>query len=283
MSFELPEAIILAKQMKKELLGKTVSSWNIMDSKRMQSIGFMNKDENDYDMLLGGEITVISQRGNTVLVKLNNGSNLVLGPEYGGIIRYHPEGKMFKKYHLLLEFNDGSYLTIRLTSMGAIYAAAEEKLKDNYMYKRDFLNGISPTEKEYKLDIFKEKLRNYNRNIKMALVGKDALLVGVSNASFQELIYEAKIHPKMKASELSEKQVENLYNAIKNLIDARLKQGGKEKFIDLYGNKGRYIPKMGPNMKGQNCPICDSIIDRIQHGGGQVYLCPSCQIDLRNI
>jgi formamidopyrimidine-DNA glycosylase len=283
MSFELPEAVILASQMENEMLGKVVSSWDISDSKKMQSIGFMNKDENDYDILIGGKITDILQRGNTVLTRLNNGSILVLGPEYGGTIRYHPVGEPFNKYHLLLRFTDGTNLTVRLTSMGSIYAAGEDKLRDNYMYKRDFLRGISPIEKEFTLFLFKKKLSDFTRNIKMALVGKDALLVGISNASFQELIYSAKIHPKTKASELTEKQVEKLYKAIKNLINERLKLGGKEKFIDLYGNKGQYQAKMGPNMKGTKCPICNSSINRIQHGGGQVYLCPECQVNLRNI
>jgi formamidopyrimidine-DNA glycosylase len=154
---------------------------------------------------------------------------------------------------------------------------------DNYMYIRDFLSGVSPTEKNFTLNIFKEKLREFTRNIKNALVGKNAVIVGISNASFQELIYSAKIHPKIKASELGEKQADDLYNAIKNLIEERLKQGGKEKFIDLYGNKGRYLYKMGPNMKGKKCPLCGSTIDRIQHGGGQVYLCLGCQVDLRNL
>ena len=117
----------------------------------------------------------------------------------------------------------------------------------------------------------------------MALVGKDAIIVWISNASFQELIFCAKIHPKTKASELTDKQVKDLYNAIKNLIDERLKRGGKEKFIDLYGNKGRYQAKMGPKMKGKKCLRCNTSIDRLQHGGGQVYLCPGCQVDFRNL
>lgn len=283
MSFELPEAIIIAGQMEKELVGKVVSSWNIRDSKKMQSIGFMNKDERDYNILIGGKIINILQRGNTVLVKLNNASNLVLGPEYGGIIRYYPTIETLDKYHLLLEFTDKSSLTVRLTSMGSVYAISDQKLKDNYMYKRDFLSGISPTDKKFTLNIFKNQLQDFTRNIKTALVGKDSIVVGISNDSFQELIYCSNIPPKTKASELTEKQVNDLYNAIKNLIDIRLKQGGKEKFIDLYGNQGRYQSKMGPNMKGKKCPRCETLVEKIQHGGGQVYFCPGCQVDFRNL
>ena len=47
------------------------------------------------------------------------------------------------KYHLLIGFTDGSNLIVRLTSMGSICAVGEDKLQDNYMYKQDFLSGIS--------------------------------------------------------------------------------------------------------------------------------------------
>jgi formamidopyrimidine-DNA glycosylase len=283
MSFELPEANILANQLNKMLLGKTVSRWDTKDTNRLQSIGFMNKDLKDYDLLLDGEINDVLQRGNTILLKLSNSSNLVLGPEYGGVIRYHPNDEVFGKYHLLLSFSDESILTIRLTSMGAIYATSDEKLKDNYMYKRDFLNGISPTEKEFTVEWFKNELSAFSRNIKMALVGKDALLVGLSNAAFQEIIFSAKIHPKSKASKLTEKQIVMLYYAIKNLVEERIRLGGKEKFIDLYGQKGGYQAKMGPNMKNQKCPICSTPIEKIQHGGGRIFLCPGCQVNVRNL
>jgi len=34
---------------------------------------------------------------------------------------------------------------------------------------------------------------------------------------------------------------------------------------------------MGPNMKGEGCPVCGTQIDRLSIGGGQVYFCPVCQ------
>jgi len=37
---------------------------------------------------------------------------------------------------------------------------------------------------------------------------------------------------------------------------------------------------MGPNMKDQNCPPCNSKIEKINHDGGQVYLCPIAKNNL---
>ena len=114
-------------------------------------------------------------------------------------------------------------------------------------------------------------------NVKTALVGKDASIVGVSNSAFQDIIYRAKIHPKRNTSSLSNEEKAALYNALSQLIQDRLQKGGKHQFSDLFGKQGEYVPSMGPNMKNQTCPTCNSKIEKINHGGGQVYLCPTCQ------
>lgn len=60
------------------------------------------------------------------------------------------------------------------------------------------------------------------------------------------------IRPKRKVSELSEDERRTLYDAIKVMINERIQFGGKDQFVDLYGNQGRYTPAMGPNMNGKN-------------------------------
>ena len=89
MSFELPEAFIIAGQMEKELVGKVVSSWNIRDSKKMQSIGFMNKDERDYNILLGGEITDPADRDHSDRVADIDRA----GPDVAGPVRTRGQGQ----------------------------------------------------------------------------------------------------------------------------------------------------------------------------------------------
>ena len=77
-------------------------------------------------------------------------------------------------------------------------------------------------------------------NIKAVLVGKDAVIVGLSNSAFQDILYRAGIHPKRKASDLSENEKHQLFDAIKLLIQERINSGGKTQFTDLYGKQGRY-------------------------------------------
>ncbi len=278
MSVEGPEALILANQMNEVLLGKKIDSYNMHNYERMQKVGFFNKDINDFKKLLNGKIISVKSRGNVIRVEFNNDMNLLIAPEYGGEILYHRDDKaVSKNYHMKIRFSDNTFLTVRIKSMGCILTITNEDLSSSYMYKRDFLSGISPFEENFTFELFSERISISNRNLKAILVGKDALLVGISNSAFQDIIYRAKLFPKKKGSELSKNEITTLFNAIKTINNERLKYGGKNQFIDLYGNKGEYIPAMGPNMKEKECSNCGARIEKLSFGGGQIYLCPRCQ------
>lgn len=278
MSIELPEAYILAKQMTAVLIGKKIDSYHLKEYERLQKVSFLNKNISEFDKLIQNKILSIISRGNTILVKVENEINLLIAPEYGGIISFHEDKKtLTDKYHLKIAFEDNTFFTVRIKSMGCIYIVKDEDLDKQYMYKRDFSNLLSPLENDFTKDHFIDLVKANKRNMKSILVGKDAILVGISNSAFQDILYRAKIHPKKKGSELNDLQLTSLYNSIKDLITERIAKNGKNKFKDLYGRKGDYEPEMGPNRKGDICTECNKKIDKINVGGGQIYYCPNCQ------
>lgn len=279
-SIELPEAKILASQMNKELQGKCIKSIHLQDYERLQRIGMLNKDTKVFDQLVDGEIEFVVSRGNAIRVKLENGMNLILAPEYGGKILYHKDGKTPpEKFHLKVDFDDNTTLTVRLTSMGLINAVKDSDLERSYGYKRDFNPAVSsPVEENFTSERFSNLLVNNNRMLKSVLVGKEAVVVGLSNSAFQDIIYRAKLHPKRKASELSKEERRALFDAIKLVLEERIRLKGKTQFYDLYGKQGGYRPAMGSGMKQQTCAICGTPIEKLSIGGGHVYLCPNCQV-----
>ncbi len=280
MSIELPEARILAEQMNRELRGKHIKSCRLQDYERLQRIGMLDKDTRSFDRLVNGTVESVTSRGNVIRVKLDNGMNLLLAPEYGGRIFYRTsERAVPSKFHLKIDFSDGTVLTVRLTSMGLIQAVKDNELGRSYVFRRDFNPDVlSPTSEEFTLERFSNLLAGNNRMLKSVLVGKDAVVVGLSNSAFQDIIYRAKLHPKRKASELNKDERRALYKAISLVLQERIRLNGKDQFYDLYGNQGSYTPAMGPNMKQRNCPACGSHIEKLSLGGGHVYVCPTCQV-----
>jgi formamidopyrimidine-DNA glycosylase len=278
MSVELPEAKILSEQMNLELRGKHVKSYLLKDYERLQRIGMMDKDLTSFNQLVDGKIESVISRGNVICVKFDNGANLILGPEYGGEIFYHTDATNVPKFHLRVDFSDGSLLTVRLTSMGVIQVLKDDELERSYVYKRDFdSTKLSPTDEEFTFERFSKRMADNNKMLKSVLVGKDAILVGVSNSTFQDILYRARLHPKRKASELNAEEKRSLHDAIRFVLKERIRLNGKDQFRDLHGKQGSYMPAMGPNMKQQTCPECGTSIEKLSLGGGHVYLCPSCQ------
>lgn len=279
MSIELPEAKILANQINRELEGKCVESCLVKNYERLQKIGMLNEDLSSFDQLVDGKIESAISRGNVIQIKFDNGMNLIIGPEYGGAIFYHADEKdVPKKFHLRINFSDGTLLTVRLTSMGIIKALKDGELGSSYVFKRDFnFEKLSPTEARFTIESFSKLLADNNRMLKAVLVGKDALVVGLSNSAFQDIIYRAKLHPKRKASKLKPEEKRRLYDAIKLVINERIRLNGKDQFYDLFRNQGGYKPAMGSNMKQKFCPECGTPIEKLSHGGGYIYLCPTCQ------
>ena len=280
MSIELPEAKILAGQMNKELRGKRIKSYHLQDYERLQRIGMLDKDTKSFNQLVNGKIESVTSRGNVIRVKFNNGMNLILAPEYGGKIFYHTSEKTVpSEFHLKVDFSDDTVLTVRLTSMGLIHALKDSDLKRSYVFRRDFNSEVpSPIDEEFTFESFSKLLVENNRMLKSVLVGKDAVVVGLSNSAFQDIIYRARLHPKRKASELSKDERRALFDAIRLMLQERIRLNGKDQFYDLYGNQGGYSPAMGPNMKHQTCPKCGTPIEKLSVGGGHVYLCPNCQV-----
>ncbi|HDQ06388.1 MAG TPA: hypothetical protein ENN36_06685 [Candidatus Bathyarchaeota archaeon] len=278
MSVELPEAKILAEEMDHELRGKRVKSFLAKDCERLQRIGMMDKDLKSFNQLVGGKIESIASRGNVIRIKFDNGANLILGPEYGGEIFHHTDVANVPRFHLRVDFSDGTVLTVRLTSMGVIQVLRDDELERSYVYLRDFDHTkLSPTDEEFTFERFSKRMADQNKKLKSVLVGKDAILVGISNSTFQDILYRARIHPKRKASELSPEERRSLYDAIRLVLKERIRLNGKDNFQDLHGKQGGYTAAMGPNMKQQTCPQCGAKIEKLSMGGGHVYLCPNCQ------
>jgi len=151
--------------------------------------------------------------------------------------------------------------------MGVIQALKDGDLDRSYVYRRIFNPQVpSPLDEEFTFETFSKKVMKKNRMLKSVLVGKDAILAGLNNSAFQDVIFRAKLHPKRKASQLKKDEIQALYDAVRFMVQERIRLNGKDQFYDLYGNQGGYTPAMDPNMKQQPCPRCGTSIEKISVG-----------------
>jgi len=156
--------------------------------------------------------------------------------------------------------------------------ARDAELDGTYVYRRDFLGAADPLDgRRLSSARFAGLLGEQSRMLKPVLVGKDAIVVGIGNAAFQDIAYRAGVHPKRKASSLEQRERAALYRAMRTVLSESIRLGGKEDFVDLHGVSGRYRPAVGPAVAGKRCPRCGERFGRIAVGGGPSYFCPGCQ------
>jgi formamidopyrimidine-DNA glycosylase len=156
-------------------------------------------------------------------------------------------------------------------------SSSEHPGKDTFKYPGTL--GMSPVdEKEFTFKAFNSVLEETStKMIKDVLTFDQSKIAGIGNGYFQEIIFKAKIHPKRKAGELSEKEREALYRAITEVLSEAIELGGKDDILDLYGNKGGYNKILGAHSLGKPCPDCGTAMEGLDLLGSRTYCCPSCQ------
>ena len=138
--------------------------------------------------------------------------------------------------------------------------------------------GLSPLDlQEFTYGAFTAILeRNANKMLKAVLMDQRQV-AGIGNGYNQEILFRARLHPKRKAGSLSDTERRALYRVLMDTIQQAVQQRGSDREFDLYGTPGGYHRLLGQQMKGQPCPVCATMIEKISVAGGSVYICPNCQ------
>ena len=274
-SIEGPEIRVLTGQAEGLLPGHTVSGSEFRDVDRLSRMGFVNPEQ--FPALVGTRIVSVTGRGVLLVLGMTGGHKVVIGPEYGGEVRLLDGHQPIGKAHVSLHLEPAATLQIRLTGMGTVQARTEDDLFGLYVYSRDFGDALWPGESGFTREAFTQALSRRTQRLKPLFVGKQAIVTGYGNASFQEITFLAAIDPRRKADTLTPEEIDRIYGVISESHERRWRQGGKVGFAGLDGSPGQYAMAMGPEYRDQPCPRCGVTIERISYGGGPTYYCPSCQ------
>lgn len=279
MTIEMPEARILASQLDAAVRGRSVAGYALQNCEGLQRTGFISRDPAAFGRLVGRTVERVASRGNTIVWTLEQGAHLIVSPEYGGEVFLREAGDALPpRYHVRIDFGDGSAVTVWIKIMGGVHATDDAGLTAHYLIRRDFDPGhLEPDDPSLTLERFSGLLAEARRQLKPVLVGRDAVVLGLGNSLFQDVLFRAGLHPRRRASDLDAAERQALYEAIRLVVAERLRLGGKRSFLDLYGRPGGYEAAMGSQFRARRCPRCGTPIERLALGGGEVFVCPACQ------
>ncbi|MEK7124705.1 MAG: bifunctional DNA-formamidopyrimidine glycosylase/DNA-(apurinic or apyrimidinic site) lyase [Patescibacteria group bacterium] len=285
---ELPEVQTTVKGLNSRVLSRTfIDVWSDWEKivKKPKDFRLFKKD------LKGKKITKIWRRAKNVIFELSAGHSLLIHMKMTGHLmvgKWILENKKWKPaqkgpleekinlyIHILFFLDNG--LQIALSDLRKF--AKIELWKTEELLKDLESLGPEPLDKNFSFVKFKERLKNKKGKVKVVIMDP-AVIVGVGNIYSSEALWRAKIHPQKDVSKLTEKELKNLYNAIKKVLSLGIKLGG-ESFADyrkVDGTKGDFDDERRVyKREGEKCFRCKTPIKRLKFAGRSAFFCPRCQ------
>ena len=111
--------------------------------------------------------------------------------------------------------------------------------------KRQYIADMrtTPLDKEFTYKYFKsliDEARSEKKRSVKSLLTQDQLIPGLGNSIAQDILFNARLHPKTQIEVLSEEEIMTLYKSIKETVNDAAKNDGRNDEYDFYGNLGKY-------------------------------------------
>ncbi|MDL2206956.1 endonuclease VIII [Eubacteriales bacterium OttesenSCG-928-N13] len=269
---ELPEAQVLARQMNEVLVGRKIISAEAGHSPH--GFAFYEGDPKAYAEVIGGRM-IDACRAYAGRVTLSMG-DLELEFFDGVNPRYLAKGAPRPvKHQLLLELDDGGALVCTVQMYGGLML---RKGAPTDFYASTAREKPSPLTDAFDEPYFMALFEGIKQSLSAkALLATEQRIPGLGNGVLQDILFQARIHPKAKALNLSAEQRDHLYHSIKRTLRDMTEQGGRDTEKDLFGNAGGYRSILSSKTLNYPCPACGGPITRQAYLGGNVYFCARCQ------
>lgn len=139
--------------------------------------------------------------------------------------------------------------------------------------------GVEPFDPALTPESFHAALQRRRAPIKAVLLAGD-VVVGAGNIYACEALYQAGIHPGLRADRISKPRALRLLAALRSTLARALELGGStlRDFSDVHGASGAYQEQAGVyGRAGLPCHRCRSTVRRIVQAQRSTYYCAVCQ------
>ena len=271
---EIPEAIILSRQLNRTIKGKQIK--NVVTEASPHKFAWFYGEPSEYDSLLRGQ-TIGDATPYAGRIEIVVG-NAMLSFADGVILRYcESVENLPAKHQLLVTFTDDTALTGSIAMYGGLWAYPEGAMDDE-PYFQAAKNAVPPLSDKFNynffLTLFNEKSAKMSAK---AFLATEQRIPGLGNGVLQDILLNAGIHPRKKMNTLSGEQQRRVFDSIKKSLKEMTDKGGRDTERDLYGKRGGYETKLSKTNKLLICPDCGGSVKKELYMGGSIYFCEVCQ------
>jgi len=214
------------------------------------------------------EISTEDEKAEDVLMHFCDGANL----------HYYEAGEQLpEKHQLLVAFDGGAALVGTVAMYGGLWVFPAGAMDDNPYYeaaKKAVPILSDQFGYEYFLSLFNEKSEKMSTK---AFLATEQRIPGLGNGVLQDILLNAKIHPKKKMNTLPEEKRLALFDCVKSTLAEMAEGGGRDTERDIFGNPGGYQTKLSKKNTAMLCPDCGGTVKKESYMGGSIYYCEQCQ------
>jgi formamidopyrimidine-DNA glycosylase len=269
---ELPEVETIKEDLRGLVIGSEVERAEVLDASLVEQ----PSTEEVVRRLEGVRITGARRRAKHLIVELDSGDSLVFQLKIGGQLLLvppvdEPETALMLILHLngerrLYLRDETGFTRVRLLDAGEL----EERLSSL---------GPEPLEDGFDAGYLPRTIGSRRAQIKPLLLDQK-VVSGIGNIYVDEILYDARLHPRRKANTISEGEWRGLFDAIRSNLAAGVEHRGTtvrlyKDVLDRPGEHQNYLRVFEKH--GRPCPGCEGEVVREKVSGRPSHFCPGCQ------
>jgi formamidopyrimidine-DNA glycosylase len=272
---EIPDLVYIRKYLAGALTGRLITAVEVKQPILVRNM----LDAPIGDVLPGRTFREVEQRGPFLRLGLDGEIDIVTNLMLAGRIQHQRKGEKAEGYLCLgWTLDDGSALRLcDEKKMAKLYVC---RSADTASIPRYGTQGVDILSGEFTREKFLALAAANARRQVRVMINDHTVLSAIGNAYADEILFEARIHPKTFTGKLTGEETGRLYNAIGTVMTwgtAMVEEARQPIQVKVRGHlKVR-------NRKGEACPRCGATIRREGVRGHDTFFCPSCQPPSRKL
>jgi formamidopyrimidine-DNA glycosylase len=270
---ELPEVETIKEDLRGLVVGSGIEGAEVLDPALVEQ----PSSEEFVRRLEGVRVTGARRRAKHLIVELDSGDSLVFQLKIGGqLLLVPPVEELRSSLMLVLHLSGDRRLFLRDQT-----GFSRARLLDADELEARLANlGPEPLEEGFDVEYLRETLGSRRAQIK-PLILDQKVVAGIGNIYADEILFDARLHPRRKADTLTDEEWAALHAAIRENLAAGIEHRGTtvRLYCDVLNRPGEHQNYLRVFEKhGEPCPEgCGGGVVRERVGGRPTHYCPGCQ------
>ncbi len=266
---ELPDLLYSKEHLRRSVAGRTITGVTV----RQPVVLRVATPEPYSETLVGRAIDTIDVRGPFLRFQLSGNIDIVLNLMLAGRLQHQQHGTKSEGYLCFaLSLDDGSAINLcDDQKMAKVYIVRRGEYSTIPRFETQGIDILSPG---FTFELFQELARKHSRKQVRVFINDHTIFSAIGNAYADEILFEARIHPKTFVARLTEEDRKRLFAAIGDIMRWGIREvQGAGAPIQVKVREHMRVR----NRKGEPCPRCGTTIRREGVRGYDVFFCPRCQ------